>query len=94
MTVAFEDRVVASTRVLYKDVAGEAVLLDLATETYFGLNAAGARCWQLLTTAPSVRDAFEVLVEEYDVAPDELRRDLDALIDELLERGLLDVAHA
>jgi hypothetical protein len=94
MTATFDDRVVASSRVLYKDVAGEAVLLDLATETYFGLNAAGARCWQLLTTAPSVRDAFEVLVEEYDVAPDELRRDLQTLLDELLERGLLDVAHA
>jgi hypothetical protein len=93
MTVALEDRVVPSPRVLYKEVAGEAVLLDLETETYFGLNAAGARCWELLTTAPSVRDALEVLTEEYDVAPDELRRDLDTLIDELLDRGLLRVAH-
>lgn len=93
MTVALEDRVVASPRVLYKELEGEAVLLDLDTETYFGLNGAGARCWQLLTTAPSLRDALEVLVEEYDVAPDQLRRDLDALVDELLERGLLRVAH-
>lgn len=89
MTVDLDDRLQAAPRVLYKDVGKEAVLLDLETETYFGLNSAGARCWKLLTTAPSVRDAFEAMIEEYDVAPEELKRDMDALIDELLQRGLL-----
>ena len=57
MTITHEARVLASPRVLYKEVGKEAVLLDLETETYFGLNSAGARRWKLLTTAPSVREA-------------------------------------
>lgn len=93
MTVAFDKRVVSSPRVLFKDVAGEAVLLDLDTETYFGLDEVGARCWQLLTVAPSVAAVLDALLEEYDVPADKLRDDLGRLVDDLVEQGLLRVAH-
>jgi len=89
MTVALEDRVIASPRVLFKDVGGDAVLLELDSETYFGLNAVGARFWQLLTTAPNVGGALEALTEEYDVPRDELRRDMESLIDEWARAGLV-----
>lgn len=87
-------RLVASPRVLYKEVDGEAVLLDLDSETYYGLNPAGARFWQLVTTAPSVGDAVEVLLEEYDVPSEVLRRDVEDLLDELLRHGLVQAPRA
>jgi len=89
MTVSLDERAFATPRVLCKDLGDEAILLDLETETYFGLNPAGNRLWRLLTTAPTIRDAFEVMLEEYDVAPDELERDMGALIEDLVGRGLL-----
>jgi hypothetical protein len=89
MTMTLEDRVIASPRVLYKDVGGEAVLLDLDSEAYFGLNATGARFWQLLTTAPSIREAVACLQEEYDVPAEDLRRDIETLVDELVRQGLV-----
>ena len=92
MNVSLDGRAFATPRVLCKDLGDEAILLDLETETYYGLNAAGSRLWNLLTTAPTIRDALEVMIEEYDVAPEELKRDMDALIDELLQRGLLRTA--
>lgn len=94
MTVSLEGRTFATPRVLCKDLGDEAILLDLETETYFGLNAAGSRLWSLLTTAPTIRDAFAVMLEEYDVAPAELERDMGALIDELVGRGLLRTGNA
>jgi coenzyme PQQ synthesis protein D (PqqD) len=94
MTLSRDGRAFATPRVLCKDLGDEAILLDLETETYFGLNAAGTRLWNLLTTAPSIREAFEVMLEEYAVAPDELERDMDALIDELVGRGLLRTGNA
>lgn len=94
MTLQLDGRAFATSRVLCKDLGDEAILLDLETETYFGLNAAGSRLWKLLTTAPTIRDALEVMLEEYDVAPDELERDMGALIDELVSRGLLRTGNA
>ena len=94
MNVVLDGRASATPRVLCKDLGDEAILLDLETETYFGLNAAGSRLWKLLTTAPTIRDALDVMLEEYDVAPDELERDTGALIDELVSRGLLRTGNA
>ena len=94
MTVSLDERVVAAPRVLCKDLGGELILLDLETETYFGLNAAGARLWNLLTTAPTIRDAFAVMLAEYEVAPAELEHDMGALIDDLVRLGLLRTGNA
>ncbi len=94
VTSPLDERAFATTRVLYKEIGDESVLLDLETETYFGLNATGTRLWKLLTTAPSIRAAFEVMLDEYDVADDDLERDIGALIDELVGRGLLRTGHA
>jgi hypothetical protein len=84
-----EGRAVATSRVLCKDLGDEAILLDLETETYFGLNASGNRMWKLLTTSPTVREAFNALLEEFDVEPEELERDMSALIADLVGRGML-----
>jgi hypothetical protein len=94
MILSHDGRAFATPRVLCKDLGDESILLDLETETYFGLNAAGTRLWNLLTTGPSIHDAFEVMLEEYDVSPDELERDMGALIDELVARGLLRTGNA
>jgi hypothetical protein len=89
-----DGRVVASPRVLCRDLGDESILLDLETETYFGLNAVGSRFWKLLTTAPTIRAALTVMLDEFDVAPEELEGDMRALVDELLRRGLLRTGNA
>jgi hypothetical protein len=67
----------------------EAVLLDLASERYFGLNAVGARTWQLLSTDPSAEAAFNTLLGEYEVAPAQLEHDLLVLLKQLADDGLV-----
>ncbi|MBK9123577.1 MAG: PqqD family protein [Chloroflexi bacterium] len=77
--------------VLFKDIAGEAVLLNLNTETYFGLDEVGTRMWQVATTSETLQHAYDTLLEEYDVQSDVLRADLMRLIDELVSDGLLEL---
>ena len=84
-------RVVAADHVLVKQLDGEAVLLNLDSERYYGLNETGARMWTLLTSSPSIDRALEVLMAEYDVQADGLRRDLDALVDRLHRLGMIEV---
>lgn len=75
--------------ILFQELKGEAVLLNLETERYYGLDSVGTRMWQLMATDGDVAKAFEQLSTEYDVAPEVLRHDMAELIAKLSELGLL-----
>lgn len=75
--------------VTFRDLAGESVLLNLSTGTYFGLDAVGTRLWHLIAEHGSTTSAIKTLLAEYEVDPLRLQRDVDALIDQLLAKGLL-----
>jgi hypothetical protein len=85
----FNTRVYAPDSVLARELDGESVLLNLENETYFGLDEVGTRMWALLTAAPSIQAAYETLLAEYDVDPARLRQDLEALVGQLVDSGLL-----
>lgn len=81
--------VVPSDQVLLRVVGGEAVLLDLASEEYFSLNEVGTRMWEAVSTNPSIDDALRALETEFDADPETLARDLERLVGELVDRGLV-----
>jgi hypothetical protein len=91
--IAYDAHVTAPEHILIRELEGEAVLLNLKTETYFGLDDVGMRMWQVLTTSASIREAYEVLLDEYDVPPQQLRQDLDELLGKLVEQGLVEVGN-
>lgn len=75
--------------VVVQEIQGESVLLQLASGHYYSLDAVGTRMLQALLAAPSLADACDRLLGEYDAEPERLRRDLEGLADQLLEQGLL-----
>lgn len=75
--------------VVFRDLAGESVLLNLSTGTYFGLDAVGTRLWHLLKEQGSASAAIATLQREYDVDERRLQQDVEALISQLLAKGLL-----
>ena len=87
-------RVRAAEGVLVKELDGEGVLLDLGSETYFGLNRTGFRMWCALTSSPSIEAALSQLAREYDVDAPVLERDAQSLLEALLRHGLVRLAHA
>jgi hypothetical protein len=50
--------------------------------------------WAALTTAESLQAAYDALLAEYDVGGERLERDLRALVERLVEHGLLEVTGA
>ncbi|HEY3143819.1 MAG TPA: PqqD family protein [Acidimicrobiales bacterium] len=74
--------------VLYREVDGQMVLLNLETEQYFGLNEVGADIVTRLTEQDP-DEAFAALVSDYEVDPAVLRSDIDSLLASLIEAGLL-----
>ena len=77
--------------VLVQDSGGEAVLLDLAGERYFGLNKVGTRIWQLLGETPSLSDVHARLCAEFAAPPERIQQDLLALVEQLQAAGLITV---
>ena len=87
-------RVLVRPDVLVRELRGEAVLLDLASESYFGLDDVGTGMWRALTTAPTIEGALDSLLHEYDVSRDQLARDLEAFVEKLCTAGLVEVRDA
>jgi len=87
--VKLTDPIRPSENVVMREVGDEVMLLDLATGTYFGLNSVGGRFWQLLENGKSPLEARETMLAEFDVAPEVLDSDLEALLDELAVQGLV-----
>lgn len=93
MTISLNTRVVAPPDVLIRDLDGESVLLNLNSESYFGLDQVGTRMWHVLTTTDSIQAAYEILLDEYEVEGDRLRQDLMGLVEQLATQGLVELSH-
>jgi len=75
--------------VVFRILGDEAVILNLSTGIYFGLDTVGTRMWQLISEHGSTEKAREALLAEYEVEEGQLRQDLDLLIQQLIDKGLL-----
>lgn len=76
--------------VLARELEGEAVLLDLASGRYFGLNATGVRIWALLAESSDLSEIRDRLAAEYALAPEAIAADLLELCAALESAGLVD----
>lgn len=92
MIISFSDRVKVPEEVLISNLQDESVLLNLESERYYGLDTVGTRILSVLTTSDSIEAAYNTLVQEYDVDADVLRQDLLALVESLVNQGLIQVA--
>ena len=91
MTLLRKGRISIPDGVMVRQLEGEAVLLNLNSESYFGLDDVGTHMWTALTDSESIESAYEALLAEYEVEPEQLRTDLVSFVDKLAEAGLIDV---
>jgi coenzyme PQQ synthesis protein D (PqqD) len=92
MSISFGMRISVPADVMVQEVAGESVLLNLKSESYFGLDDMGTCMWRSLTTTSSIQATYEKLLSEFDVEADRLRQDLSVLVENLVAHGLVEVA--
>jgi Coenzyme PQQ synthesis protein D (PqqD) len=78
--------------VIHRDLDGEAVILNLKTGTYFGLDAVGTRMWMLIGELGERDKVLEALLAEYEVDGQQLWGDFDGLVAQLVDHGLLELS--
>lgn len=83
------DKFTPPQNVIAREVGDEAVLLDLTSGMYFGLDPVGAQMWRLIAGGCTLGEVCDKMIEEYDVAREDIERDLLALVRDLTEKKLL-----
>jgi len=91
MPIGLDAVVAPSDDAVFRELDGQSVLLNLTTGMYFGLDGVGTHVWQLAAEHGSLREIRQRLVDEYDADPAIIERDLLALAETLVARGLWSV---
>jgi Coenzyme PQQ synthesis protein D (PqqD) len=78
--------------VLVQELGGELVLLNLASEEYFGLDDVGNAMWSALKETGSMQIAYDRLLEQYDVDSEVLKQDFLNLIEQFVEHDLVKIS--
>lgn len=80
-----------SPSAIFRSVAEGGVLFCTATEIYFGVNAIGARIWELLPPASATVDELcATMVLSYpDASEERIRSDVRSFLEELIAHGLV-----
>ena len=76
--------------VLWRELDGKVVGLDLASSRYFSLNSTGALLWERLADDVTVPELVEALVAAHAVTPEQAEADTLAFLSSLDEHGLLE----
>ncbi len=77
--------------VVFRDLGGESVLLHLGSGRYYGLNEVGTLIWKSLADGVALSEIEKTILEEYDASPDQVRRDVHGILEELQSQELLEL---
>ncbi len=94
MDISEKASIKAHPDVLVKQVGDSCVLLNLKTESYYGLDAIGYAFYSALIGSKDLQAAHLSLLEEYEVESTELKKDLQELISELLKAQVVCIENA
>ena len=83
--------IVASSQQVSCPLGDESAILNLKNSVYYGMNAVGARVWNLLQQPRSVSDLRDALLDEYEVEKEPCERDLIELLQKMHGEGLIEV---
>lgn len=89
--VSLDTSLVVPDDVIFRELDGEAIILNLVTGIYFGLDEVGTRLWALIMESGTLRHAVDVMSGEYDVDRGALEQDALELAGGLLDKGLIQV---
>ena len=86
-----DSRIAVSEDQVSCDLAGEAAILSLKNSVYYGLDPVGARVWNLIQEPKTFAEIRDTLLDIYDVDKPQLESDLQALLTQLADQGLIEI---
>jgi Coenzyme PQQ synthesis protein D (PqqD) len=73
------------------DMAGEAIVLNMKSGVYFGMEQVAALIWNLVEKPRTVGEIRDAIMKEYDVDSNTCEQDLKLFLDRLQSAGLIEI---
>jgi hypothetical protein len=77
---------------LFSEIDGEVVMLSVENSEYYGMDKVGSRIWQLIEKPVALKQLIEILLDEYEVAEEQCKKDTLMFIEQLIEKDLVKIA--
>lgn len=78
-----------SDKLAWRNIEGEAVILNLDSGYYYRLNPTGSRIWQMLAEKNNPEQIIKTLATEYSLPEERVERDLEELVKDFIKEGFL-----
>jgi len=78
--------------VFASEVDGEAVMMNIQTGKYYGLDEIGTRIWELMKEEIEVKKIINELRKEFDVSEQQCKKDVLTLLGDLEKNQLIEVS--
>jgi hypothetical protein len=88
--------IVRNPRVEYRKLVdrGGAVLLNLETAAYHGLNETGSLIWETVGSGMTIDELVPRVAVHFEEAPPSLHTEIDAFVEDLVRRDLLRITES
>jgi hypothetical protein len=87
--IASHGKLSSAPNAVSTSIPSETVVLDPVSDKYFSLEGVGPRIWELLQQTTTLAQIVETILSEYEVDEATCERDVRALVEELVESGLV-----
>lgn len=84
-------KIVAAEDTLSTTLDDESVILHVDSGKYFGFNEVGTKIWELLAEPHSIAELTQQIASEYEITEERCRTDIEELVEELVQKELVDI---
>ena len=89
MSSILDKYVVKSEKISYRTISDEVVIMTPTNSTLHSLNAIGAKIFNYIDGKKTVDDLCALVLAEYDSSLEEVVRDMEAFLNELIEKKII-----
>lgn len=89
MPIVSGSKLKLADEVLFRDFEDESVLLNLADESYYGLDQVGTEMWRAVSATASLGEAITRIQETFDADERAIEADFMELMHELWKKGIV-----
>lgn len=84
--------VIKGDEVVSSIMDNETIMMSIENGEYYGINPVGSQIWEQIKTPRKVADICKIMCREFNVEPEQCRRDVVNFLNQMVEKGIIAIA--